>query len=73
MATKPAPQPENTPVPTLGAARSSKLRIDQFMPRYDSAVVHAGVFRAPSEACYRAARGLDLLRGPVIRTLLGPR
>ncbi len=28
---------------------------------------------APPEACYRAARGVDLLRHPVIRTLLGLR
>jgi len=33
-------------------------------------VVHAGVFPAPPERCYRTARRLDLLGDPVIRTLL---
>lgn len=36
-------------------------------------MAHAGLFRAPPETCYRAARGLDLLRDPVVRTLLGIR
>jgi hypothetical protein len=52
---------------------ASKLLIDRFLPRYDLAVVHAEVFRVPSEACYRTARDLDLLRHPIIRTLLGLR
>ena len=47
--------------------------IDRFLPRYDFAVTHASVFRAPPEVCYQAARGLDLLGDPVIRTLLGLR
>jgi hypothetical protein len=49
------------------------LLIDQVQPRYDFVVVHAGVFRSPPAACYRAARGLDLLRDPTVRTLLGLR
>jgi hypothetical protein len=53
--------------------RESPLLIEQFLPSYDFVVVHAGVFRAPPEACYPAARGLDLLGDPVIRTLLGLR
>ncbi len=47
--------------------------IDRFLPRYDFTVVHASVFRAPPEICYQVARGLDLLRDPVIRTLLNLR
>jgi hypothetical protein len=71
MARQPAQQPEVTPAPSRRAAPSAKLLIDEFLPRYDFAAVHAGVFRVPPEACYRAARGLDLLRDPVVRTLLG--
>ena len=55
------------------ATRDSQLLIDEFLPRYDFAVVHASVLRARPEACYRAALGVDLLRDPVIRTLLGIR
>ena len=62
-----------TPVTGSGPTRASKLLIDQFLPRSDVAVVHAAVFRAPPEVCYRAARGIDLLRHPVMRTLLGLR
>jgi hypothetical protein len=46
------------------------LLIDQFLPRYDFAVVHAQVFRVPPEVCLRAARNLDLFRHPAIRALL---
>jgi len=46
------------------------LLIDQFLPRYDFAVVHAQVFRVPPEVCLRAARNLDLFRHPAIRVLL---
>jgi hypothetical protein len=55
------------------STRDSQLLIDQFLPRYDFAVVHASVFPARPEACYRAALDVDLLRDPVIRTLLGIR
>ncbi len=55
---------------TPSAPRESRLLLDQYLPRYDLAVVHAEVFRAQPEACYRAARGVDLLRDPIIRTLL---
>jgi hypothetical protein len=51
----------------------SQLLIDEFLPRYDFAMVHASVLPAQPEACYRAALGVDLLRDPVIRTLLGIR
>jgi pimeloyl-ACP methyl ester carboxylesterase len=46
------------------------LLIDQFLPRYDLAIVHAKVLRAPPEACYRLTRSVDLLRAPIIRALL---
>jgi len=65
--------PEAAPAAARETPRDPILLIDRFLPRYDFAVVHAGVFRAPPEACYRLARGLDLLRDPVIRTLLGLR
>jgi hypothetical protein len=55
------------------STRDSPLLIDEFLPRYDFAVVHATVLWARPEACYRAACGVDLLRDPVIRTLLGIR
>jgi hypothetical protein len=55
------------------STRDSRLLIDEFLPRYDFAAVHASVLRAPPEACYRTALGVDLLRDPVIRTLLGIR
>ena len=72
MAPQPGQKPE-TAVPDLGQVLDSMLMIDRFLPHYDFAVVHARVFRAPPEICYQAARGLDLLRDPVIRTLLGLR
>lgn len=40
MARQPAKQPEVTPAPCRKAAPSSKLLIDEFLPRYDFAVVH---------------------------------
>jgi len=66
----PAPQPEVPAVPAAGAAQGPQLLIDQFLPRYDFAVVHAQVFRVPPEVCLRAARNLDLFRHPAIRVLL---
>ncbi|HEY5187184.1 MAG TPA: hypothetical protein VIM19_20330 [Actinomycetes bacterium] len=65
--------PEPAPAAARDTSRDPILLIDRFLPRYDFAVVHAGVFRAPPEACYQCARGLDLLRDPLIRTLLGIR
>ena len=66
-------QPEVPAVPAAGAAQGPQLLIDQFLPRYDFAVVHAQVFGVPPGACLRAARNLDLLRHPAIRALLGLR
>ena len=51
-------------------APASRLLIDQYLPRYDLTVVHADIFHAPPQACYRAARDVDLLRAPIIRLLL---
>ena len=68
------PQEANAdPLPERARARDSQLLIDEFLPRYDFAVVHASVLPARPEACYRAALAVDLLRDPVIRTLLGIR
>jgi hypothetical protein len=53
-----------------GPARASTPLTGRFLPRYDFAVVHTGVFRAPPEACYQAARRVNLFRAPVIRTLI---
>ncbi|HET7278119.1 MAG TPA: hypothetical protein VFJ22_08570 [Dermatophilaceae bacterium] len=47
--------------------------MDQFLPRYDLAVVHADVLRAPPAQCYAAASELDLFHAPLVRTLLGIR
>ncbi len=66
----PAPQPEGPAVPAAGAALGPPLLIDQFLPRYDFAVVHARVFGVPPAVCLRAARDLDLFRHPAIRALL---
>jgi hypothetical protein len=73
--TSPHPPHQAGATPLLGRARTrdSQLLIDAFLPHYDFAVVHASVLPARPEACYRAALGVDLLRDPVIRTLLGIR
>jgi hypothetical protein len=52
------------------AAGQPVLLIDQLLPRYDLAIVHAEVLRAPPEVCYRMTRSIDLLRAPIIRALL---
>ena len=50
-----------------------RLLMDQFMPTYHFAVVHADVVRAPPAQCYRAAGELDLFQAPLVRALLaGP-
>jgi hypothetical protein len=66
----PAPPPEVPAAPAAGAAQGPPLLIDQFLPRYDFAIVHAQVFGVPPEVCLRAARNLDLFRHPAIRALL---
>ncbi|WP_329475208.1 SRPBCC family protein [Kribbella sp. NBC_01484] len=49
------------------------LLIDQVLPSYDYAIVHASVFHTPPEACFRAACELDVLRNPLVRTLIRAR
>jgi hypothetical protein len=44
----PAQQPEVSAVPAAGATQGPPLLIDQFLPRYDFAVVHAQVFGIPA-------------------------
>jgi hypothetical protein len=70
MSTLTAQQPEVPAFPAAGEAQGSPLLIDQFLPRYEFAVVHAQVFRVPPEVCLRAARNVDLLRHPLITVLL---
>jgi hypothetical protein len=52
---------------------NATLWLDRFLPRYDVAIAHAAIFRAPPATCYRVVRGLNLFRHPVIRTLFGLR
>lgn len=65
----PAQQPEAATAPAATEMPGPELLIDQFLPRYDFAVVHAQVFRVPPEVCLRAA----LLRHPAIRSQIGAR
>lgn len=53
-----------------GGAVAAQLLLDQFLPRYDLAVVHARVFRVPPAECFRAASEVDLFRAPLVRALL---
>ncbi len=66
----PAQPPEVPAVPAAGAAPGPPLLLDQFLPRYDFAIVHAQVFGVPPEVCLRAARNLDLFQHPVIKVLV---
>jgi hypothetical protein len=66
-------KPDTAPLTEQALLRDPMLLIDRYLPRYDFAIVHASVLPARPEECYRAARGVDLLRDPVIRTLLGLR
>ena len=49
------------------------LLIDQFMPTYDLAVVHARVFRAPPERCFETVVDFDLFQLRAFRVLIGAR
>ena len=69
----PPQEADAAPLSERARTRDPRLLIDEFLPRYDFAVVHASVVPARPEACYGAALGVDLLRDPVIRTLLGIR
>ncbi len=73
MSAPPAQPPEQSPAGTAGGAADPRLLMDQFLPKYDFAVVHADVVRAPPAECYRVAGELDLFQAPLVRTLLGVR
>jgi len=70
MSARRAQPPEQS---SAGKAADSQLLMDQFLPRYDFAVAHADVLRAPPARCYGAANELDLFQAPLARTLLGIR
>ena len=73
MSAPPAQPPEQSSAGAAGKAAGSQLLMDQFLPRYDFAVVHAYVLRAATAQCYGAASELDLFQSPLVRTLLGIR
>jgi hypothetical protein len=73
MSATPAQPPEQSSAGAAGKAGDSGLLMDRFLPRYDFAVVHADVLRAPPVRCYGAASELDLFQAPLVRTLLGIR
>ena len=73
MSEPPAQPPEQCSAGPAGKAADSELLMDRFLPRYDFAVVHADVLRAPPAQCYGAAGELDLFQAPLVRTLLGIR
>lgn len=73
MSAAPPPPPEHSSPRSAGEEAGSALLMDRVLPRYDVAVVHARVFRAPPSACYRAASELDLFQDPVVRALLDVR
>src|SRR5664280_3134715 len=73
MSAPPAQPPERSSAGAAGRAGESRLLMDQFLPTYDFAVVHADVVRAPPSQCYGAASELDLFQAPLVRTLLGIR
>ena len=47
--------------------------LDQVLPRCDVRVRHAALFRVPADEAFRAALGLDVLRHPLARVLIGVR
>ena len=73
MSAPPAQPPERSSAGAAGRAGDSRLLMDRFLPRYNFAVVHADVVRAPLAQCYRVAGELDLFRAPLVRALLGIR
>jgi hypothetical protein len=62
MSAPPAQPPEQSSAGAAGKAADSGLLMDQFLPRYDFAVVHADVLRAPPAQCYGAASGWTSFR-----------
>lgn len=55
------------------ASSDAELLVEQFLPRYEVAVVHADVFRASPAQCYARVMELDLLQAPFVRAALGIR
>lgn len=47
----PPQEADAAPLPERARTRDSQLLIDEFLPRYDFAVVHASVLPARPEAC----------------------
>jgi len=70
MGRSPVETPDTGPEAEREPTTDTTLLLDRYLPRYDLAVVHAEVLRAPPAVCYRAAREIGLLRHPVTRTLL---
>ncbi len=50
-----------------------ELLVEQFLPTYDVAVVHADVVRASPAQCYARVMELDLLQAPIVRAALAVR
>lgn len=73
MSAQPGRSPDQRSAGPVDKAACSQLLLDQVVPRYDFAVVHADVLRARPAQCYEAATGLDLFQAPVVRSLLGIR
>jgi len=59
--------------PAEALAPRSGLLIDQFLPRFDVGVVHAGVFPAAPAQRLAGATELDLFQTPLVRALIGIR
>ena len=49
------------------------MRIDEFLPRYDTAERHQITVHAPPDRAYAAVKSIDLLRIPVVAGLLALR
>lgn len=59
------------PEPNAAGGRADpELLMEQFLPRYDVAVVYADVFRAPPAQCYARVMELNLLQASFIRVAL---
>jgi hypothetical protein len=70
MSDSPVPLPDQDAAAAAGGRVDPRLLMDQFLPRYDLAVVHAHVFRVSPAECFRVACEVDLFRAPVVRVLL---
>lgn len=70
MSASPVQPAEQGAAAAVRGTVAPQLLLDQFLPRYDLAVAHAHVFRAPPAECFRAASEVDLFRAPLVRALL---